>query len=232
VPDVSNTQADGTADETAEETADGPAPPTAVIFDLDGVIRDWNDQEISEIETAYGLNPGTILSMGFGTELGLAAVTGEMDYRTWMDAVRTRVIAAHGSDVAGALDAWEANVGLVNIEMLRVLRAVRSQATVALLSNGTTRLRQDLAVLDLTDEFDAIFNTAEIGIAKPNAAVFLHVVNQLDTNAAEVLFVDDLELNIIGAKSVGIRAHQHVDPASTIKFLLANGLELRGIPIE
>ncbi|MEX0769058.1 MAG: HAD-IA family hydrolase, partial [Microthrixaceae bacterium] len=204
--------------------------PTAVIFDLDGVIRDWNDVEISEIEVAYGLKPGTILAVGFGTELGRAATTGAMDYRSWMDAVRSQVIQAHGIEVAGALDAWEANVGLVNTKMLQVLRAVRSEATVALLSNGTTRLRRDLAVLDLTDEFDAIFNTAEIGSAKPDPDVFLHVVQKLHTTVHEVLFVDDLELNILGAESVGIRSHQHIEPASTIRFLQANGLAMRGIP--
>ena len=212
--------------------ADDQALPTAVIFDLDGVIRDWNDEEISEIEVAYGLNPGTILAVGFGTELGVAATTGKLDYRTWMDTIRAEVILAHGSDVAGALDAWEANVGLVNTEMLQVLRSVRSQATVALLSNGTTRLRRDLAVLDLTDEFDVIFNTAEVGIAKPNPAIFHYVLQKLDSTAAEALFIDDLEVNVLGARSIGIRSHQHLDAGSTTEFLQSNGITMREIRQE
>jgi len=203
--------------------------PTAVIFDLDGVIRDWNESEISEVEVAYGLDPGTILSVGFGTDLGRAAMTGEIDYRTWMNAIRKQVISQHGTEASGALDAWEANVGLVNLQMLQVLRSVRSEATVALLSNGTTRLRRDLAVLDLTDEFDAIFNTAEIGIAKPDPAVFNHVLAELETTPAETLFIDDLEMNVSAARSLGIGAHQHLAAESTVEFLLGTGLSMRGI---
>ena len=209
--------------------ADDQAFPTAVIFDLDGVIRDWNDEDISEIEVAYGLDPGTILAVGFGTELGRAATTGQLDYRTWMNAIRAEVTRIHGVEVAGALDAWEANVGLVNQEMLQVLRQVRSESTVALLSNGTTRLRRDLAVLDLTDEFDVIFNTAEVGIAKPDPEIFRYVLQELETTANETLFIDDLELNVEGARSIGIRSHQHVDSGSTAEFLLGAGLTMRKI---
>jgi putative hydrolase of the HAD superfamily len=203
-----------------------PQPPTAVIFDLDGVIRDWNDVEMSEVEVAYGLEPRTILAVGFEPELGEAVMTGRIDYRTWMDIIRERVLATHGDGVRGALDEWEANVGLVDVPMLQVLRAVRRHATVALLSNGTTRLRRDLEVLDLTDEFDVIFNTAEIGMAKPDPAVFHHVLGELEVTPDEAIFIDDMEPNVDGARSVGIPAHQHADRDSTIDFLRSRGLPI------
>ena len=199
----------------------------AVVFDLDGVIRDWNDAEMADVELAHGLEPGTILGVGFEPELGHAVMTGRIDYRTWMDTIRTRVLAAHGEGVAGALDEWEANVGLVDVPMLEVLRAVRRHATVALLSNGTTRLRRDLQVLDLTDEFDVIFNTAELGMAKPDPAVFRHVLRELEVRPEEALFIDDLLDNVVGARSVGIDAHQHVDRPTTVEFLVARGVPVR-----
>ena len=207
-------------------SSNGSTPPVAVVFDLDGVIRDWNDAEMADVELAYGLEPGTMLSIGFEPELGHAVMTGRIDYRTWMDTIRARVLAAHGDGVAGALDEWEANVGLVDVPMLEVLRGVRRHATVALLSNGTTRLRRDLDVLDLTDEFDVIFNTAELGIAKPDPAVFRHVLGELEVQPAQALFIDDLADNVEGARSVGIAAHQHRDRASTVAFLVDRGVPL------
>lgn len=202
------------------------SPPIAVIFDLDGVIRDWNDDEMSDVEVAYGLEPRTILSVAFGDDLARNAMTGRIDYRSWMDTIRERVIARHGDGVAGALDEWEANVGLVDTHMVEVLRSVRRHATVALLSNGTTRLRRDLQVLDLTDEFDIIFNTAELGVAKPDAAVYFQVLGELEVSAIEALFIDDLAANVEGAAAVGIRAHLHCDRSTTIEFLRANGLPI------
>jgi len=193
--------------------------PRAVIFDLDVVIRDWNATEIAEVETSFGLEAGAILAVGFCEELGIAAMTGQLSYREWMDEIRRRIIGEHGGSVTGALDEWELNVGLVDTEMLDVLRSVRRHVSAAVLSNGTTRLRRDLHALDLTDEFDVIFNTAEIGVAKPDPAVFRHVLGELGVDATEALFIDDLAENVEGARSVGIRAHVHTDRLSTIAFL-------------
>jgi putative hydrolase of the HAD superfamily len=200
--------------------------PLAVIFDLDGVIRDWNDTEMSEVESAFGLVPGTILAVAFSDDLGPASMTGRLTYREWMDEIRRRVIDTHGGSVAGALDEWEANVGLVDTEMLDVVRTVRRQSRVALLSNATTRLRSDLHKLDLLDELDVIFNTAEIGIAKPDPEVFHHVLGELGVDATQALFIDDLADNVAGARAVGITAHQHVERRSTVEFLRAQGLSL------
>jgi putative hydrolase of the HAD superfamily len=210
----------------APPTGPQAAPPAAVIFDLDGVIRHWNDDQLDEVEAAFGLPARTILDVAFSPDLGPAAVTGRLTYREWMDAIRERVLAAHGDGVSGALDEWEANVGLVDTDMVQVLRAVRPQATVALLSNGTTRLRRDLHVLDLLDELDVVFNTAELGIAKPDPAVFRLVCAQLDVDPAEAVFVDDLAENVDGARAAGLRGHQHVDPTGTATFLRDVGLQL------
>ncbi|MBS1838046.1 MAG: HAD-IA family hydrolase [Actinobacteria bacterium] len=198
-----------------------PAP--TVIFDLDGVIRQWNDEDLDEVEEAYGLSPRTILSVAFSDELGHAAVTGRLTHPQWMSAIRARVVAEHGPDVLGALDEWELNVGRVDVEMLGLLRETRRATKVALLSNGTTRLRRDLHVLDLHDEFDVIFNTAEIGIAKPDPAVFRIVCSSLGTDPGATLFVDDLATNVDGARAAGLRAHRHTDLVSTRHFLAEHG---------
>jgi putative hydrolase of the HAD superfamily len=200
-----------------------PRQLDAVIFDLDGVIRDWNDEAMADLEAAFGIDPGAILAVGFGPELGPAATTGRITYREWMDEIRRRIIAAYGVGVAGALDEWEANVGMVDTEMLAVLREVRQRCTAAVLSNGTTRLRRDLHTLDLIDEFDVIFNTAEIGIAKPDPAVFHHVLAELAVPVDRVVFIDDLAENVEGAHAAGLRAHRHTDRDSTVAFLAEHG---------
>jgi putative hydrolase of the HAD superfamily len=209
-----------------DQTAAMPDVPTAVIFDLDGVIRDWNDDAMADLETAFDIPAGTILAIGFGPELGPAATTGRISYRDWMDEIRRRVVDEFGPGTNGALDEWEANIGVVDTEMLAVLRAVRRHCTVAVLSNGTTRLRRDLHALDLIDEFDVIYNTAEVGIAKPDPAVFLHVVDALDVTVTDALFIDDLLENVEGARRAGLRAHQHTDRDSTVAFLVEHGVPL------
>ncbi len=195
-----------------------------VVFDLDGVIRHWNDDELDEVEVAHGLPARSILDVAFGPDLGRAATTGQLTYREWMDEIRRRVVAVHGPRAEPALDEWEANVGRVDVEMLSVLRRVRAVTTVALLSNGTTRLRRDLHVLDLLDEFDVVFNTAEIGIAKPDPAVFTLVCDRLGSPPSRTLFIDDLVENVEGARTAGLAAHQHTDVDGTAEVLARWGV--------
>ena len=104
--------------------------------------------------------------------------------------------------------------------MVFLLRRLRERLPVALLSNGTTRLRRDLHVLDLLDEFDVVFNTAEIGIAKPDEEVFRHVCSELAVDPRRAAFVDDLQVNVDGAASVGMHSHRHTDRRGTEAFLL------------
>ena len=201
-----------------------PRPARLALFDLDGVFRQWNDDQLDEVEQSFGLPPRTILDVAFSPELGPLAITGRLTFPEWMTEVRSRVIARYGTDAHGAIDEWEANVGRVDTDMLQMLRQVRARTTAAMLSNGTTRLRRDLHVLDLLDEFDHIFNTAELGIAKPNPDVFRLVCATLEVPPERILFIDDLAENVAGATEAGLSAHQHVDQVSTTEFLRSHGV--------
>jgi putative hydrolase of the HAD superfamily len=201
-----------------------PEPTGWVVFDLDGVFRQWNDDHLDNVEREHGLEPRTILSVAFSSDLGPAATTGQMTYRQWMDEIRLRVTSRFGPEVSSALDRWEENVGFVDWDMIGLLRRVRQSAPVALLSNGTTRLRRDLHVLGITEEFDRIFNTAEIGVAKPDPLVFEIVCSSLAEDPRNCVFVDDLLDNVAGAASIGMTAHQHCELASTQSFFAEMGL--------
>ncbi len=194
------------------------------MFDLDGVIRHWDDEALDAIEIECGLPPRFILETGFASDLGPACMTGRLTYRDWMDEIRRRVLDRFGDSARPALDAWERNVGTVDPIAVELLRRVRSQVTVALLSNGTTRLRRDLHVLGLDAEFDQIFNTAELGVAKPAPEVFTMVCGRLGVDADATAFVDDMEENVMGARTAGLTAHVHVDVSSTADFLAGFGV--------
>ncbi len=196
----------------------------AVVFDLDGVIRHWNDDDLDRVEEAVGMPPRTILDIAFSAELGPPATTGALTYREWMDRIRETVIDRHGLAVVPALDLWEANVGVVDPEMVRLVRALRKAVPVTVLSNGTTRLRRDLHVLDLLDEFDVVFNTAEIGIAKPDPEVFRHVCAELASAPRRTAFLDDLTDNVKGASEAGLVAHHFTGQQAAEAFLVSLGL--------
>ena len=72
--------------------------------------------------------------------------------------------------------------------------------------------------------FDVAFLSHEIGLVKPDAEIFEHVVEELACRAAEILFFDDNALNVDAARSVGLDAHKVEGVGPTHSLLRERGL--------
>jgi HAD superfamily hydrolase (TIGR01509 family) len=180
-----------------------------VVFDLDGVVRHWDNTINSSIEDRHGLPRGAILDTAFDVELGPAAVTGALDYETWAARIAERL------DSPAAVAEWGQFRGHLDPDMLALVDAVRAGGCrVALLSNATTRLEADLEVLGIANRFDHIFNTARLGVAKPDHEVYRRVVDQLGVPPERIVFTDDTpdwahaatEVGLVGIPFTGVHA--------------------------
>jgi putative hydrolase of the HAD superfamily len=56
--------------------------------------------------------------------------------------------------------------------------------------------------------FDHQFLSCEVGLIKPDPAIFKHCIERMGVPARETLFIDDREPNVNSARAVGIRAIQ------------------------
>ena len=54
--------------------------------------------------------------------------------------------------------------------------------------------------------FDRVYLSHELGLRKPNPSIYTTVLDDLGASASSCVFVDDLEENREGARSVGIRS--------------------------
>ncbi|MBD2897394.1 Alpha-D-glucose 1-phosphate phosphatase YihX [Actinomadura sp. RB99] len=106
--------------------------------------------------------------------------------------------------------------------MYEALRAARSAgARTALLSNSWGNdYPRDL----FADLFDAVVISCEVGMRKPDERIFRHALGLLGLDAAECVFIDDIEHNIRAAESLGIRGIHHTSADATIAELRELGL--------
>ena len=54
--------------------------------------------------------------------------------------------------------------------------------------------------------FDQTFYSCDLGLAKPDPAYFRAILSTVELPASSVLFIDDNESNVAGARSVGLHA--------------------------
>ena len=174
---------------------------TTVLLDLDGVIRHFDQTRVAAIEARYGLAAGVLLGTAFEPELAERVVTGRIR--------RVDGIAEVGERVGHPTAASEcfADIGVVDEMMLAEVDALRSQGTVvAVLTNGTDTIPAEMAALGIDSHFDVIFNSAELGIAKPDRRVFEAVCGRLRVDPSEVFFTDDSAPSLAGAIEIGMVA--------------------------
>jgi putative hydrolase of the HAD superfamily len=191
-----------------------------LIIDLDGVLRRWNPQDVTDIERRNGLPIGSLFGAAFADERLPAAITGRVSDAQWRASVVAALEHQHGRPAAqSAVAEWSALPGEISAPILGIVRRERRRRTVALASNATDRLSDDLARLGLDREFDAVFNSSTMGIAKPDQRVFVHIANALGVSPNHGLFVDDTPANVVAAAKAGFRAHQYRSPEDLITFL-------------
>lgn len=184
-----------------------------MLCDLDGVLRQWPDPRA--IEDRHGLGAGRLLATAFAPERLLPAITGRVTDEEWRAFVRADLESEFGADAAsGAVDEWSSSVGAIDHAVLAWLGTVRRSVPVVLVSNATTRLEHDLGVLGLTDHFDAVVNTARIGVAKPDPRVFVHAASVAGVPTESCLLLDDSIGHVAAARELGMLAVLFTDIAS------------------
>ena len=112
-------------------------------------------------------------------------------------------------------------------DVLGLVGRVKKRLPVALLTNNDHLLGDTLDEVfpDLIPLFgDAIFVSARIGAAKPDAACFMHCCTALKVAATETFFTDDLVENVLGAKSAGLKAHHFDGYQGLVQALEAHGV--------
>ncbi len=197
----------------------------AVIFDFGGVIfktRDYTPRH--RWDERLNQPHGTVEQVVHGSPSWLAAQRGEMpvvDY--WADVALQLCIAPATAAGELARDFYSGDV--MDAAIVDVIRALRANGhTVALLSNDCAPLlRPRIEALGISDLFDPLVISSEIGVMKPDEAAYTAVLARMGRAADETVFVDDRQENVLAANVLGIHGvhyHDGMDLVATLQQFL------------
>lgn len=182
------------------------APPTAVLLDLDGVIRHFDPDLPTALEAANGLEPGALMAAAFEPDRIGRLTTGKISRAEW----QTEIGQAVGKPAAAV--EWLADTGRIDQELIDVVDQLRAAGVqVAVLTNGTDTILAELTAHGIADRFDGVFSTADIGFAKPDPRAFRFVCSEMDWDPATVFFTDDSPSKLTGATDISMTARPFRD---------------------
>jgi putative hydrolase of the HAD superfamily len=181
--------------------------PTVLLFDIGGVLIDFIGPEglyamldgrytLEQVRRMWPESPalrkfelGAISAQHFAEEF-----TAEWDLDISADSFMQEFSTWARAPLSGALT---------------LLDELQDAATLACLTNMNAtywdRIKHDMG---FGHRFDRCYASHEIGLLKPAAAAFQHVISDLARAPAEILFFDDTWNNVAAARALGIRAFQ------------------------
>jgi putative hydrolase of the HAD superfamily len=190
-----------------------------VIFDLGGVVFDWNpDHIVSRVQPAPELRAALKAAL-FGHADWRLFDRGTLSEPELIERLQLRLSATR-QEVEAILDAVR-NSLVEKPETLKLIRALQGQGTpLYCLSNMPasvyTHLRQRH---HFWDAFSGIVISGEVQMMKPEPEVFMHLLATFNLRAEESVFVDDLLANVESAKRVGLHAVWFKDAAQCAREL-------------
>lgn len=204
-----------------------PAPSRAVdalVIDLDGVIRHWDLDALPEAERNLGLSAGVIAQAAFEPDRLDRAMRGTVSAAEWADEIGAAVAAAHRADPTEVAAAFTDVGWRIDESVIELVDEVRRHVPVALLSNASNRLLDDLRRSGIVDHFDAALASADLGAVKPEPEAFLAAAKSVGVAPDRCLYVDDTEANVVAAGALGMRSVRFVDVDQLAAEFAAVGL--------
>ncbi|WP_371806173.1 HAD-IA family hydrolase [Candidatus Lokiarchaeum ossiferum] len=196
----------------------------AIITDLDGVIRYFPPQRNSEFETRYGLPQGTLLHTAFGYPDLNQVITGKITDHEWRSNISSRIQEfLPAQDSMKLIRDWSSFPGIINYEILDLYTSYRDKGTkLALLTNATNKLTEDLSTHSISNVFDYIINSSSLGLMKPNPGIFHFALKTLGIKPSEAVYIDDSHTHSAAASRIGLKSHLFKDFQNLADFLKQN----------
>jgi putative hydrolase of the HAD superfamily len=201
-----------------------PLPGRTVIFDYGEVISLPQSQaDRAVIASLAGAGDGPAAQRFWAA---YSAHRDGLDQGTTGVAAYWRAIARDTGarwDEARVHELWAADFRSwlsVNPAIIDLLADLRAGGTsLALLSNAGPDYGSYFRHGPLGDFFTACYVSGELGLLKPHADIYRHVLDDLRITPAEAIFVDNRELNVTGAEALGITGHVFTDAGRLREFL-------------
>jgi 2-haloacid dehalogenase len=196
-----------------------------VVFDLGGVLVDWEPRSLlRQVMPGREAEMETILAEVLNHDWNLARDHGD----SWADAMADLAVEhPQWADIFRAYDErWGETLVGSHEDSVAILRELRERGVplYALSNWSAAKFPHAEERYEWLDWFDGVVVSGRVKLAKPDPAIFRYLLDTYGLRAADILFVDDHEPNIVAARALGIATHHFLGAAGLRADLVAHGL--------
>lgn len=202
----------------------------AAMFDYAGVMTEDMNAAFHQVALEAGVPPGDL------SELLLGDYSGTGEVNPWHQVERGEIPL---SDLVewgrrkGAERGWDVDLAAlmrgfmalpVRPGMVELVRGLRTSGVrTALVTNNAREFAPEWRPkLPLDEIFDEVVDSHEVGLRKPDPAIFLLTLERLGATPEESVLLDDITVNLDAARALGMHAiHVAPDSAPAIAELRA-----------
>jgi putative hydrolase of the HAD superfamily len=158
-----------------------------------------------DLDRAHGLPRSSVFGTLYRTEAWRDVERGVGDRAAWVAAAHRELEQRAGRSLPPLHEEWRSAQAAIEPN-LELARRLRPRYQVSVLSNADVSLRSRLERDGLDRLFDDVVVSAEVGMAKPEPAIFRLAAKRLGLAPGECVFVDDWDKNVEAARDVGMQA--------------------------
>lgn len=193
-------------------------PIRVVFFDFGGVIQRTEFQSPRQkLAQRFGMEYDDIDNIVFNSPTAKQATVGEVAVEKHWEAVAKRLKVSKDEIATVEREFFAGDV--IDHDIVEYLRSLRPRYKTGLISNAWSDMREYLVRQKLDEVFDTLTISAEVGVAKPEAKIYLLALEQVQVEPEAAVFVDDVPANIEACEALGMQGILFRDPLKAMNEL-------------
>ncbi len=200
----------------------------AIFFDFGGVLQthmDGIDHKV--IEARLGLPEKTLMRILYRDSRYMEYQVAGCTREEWLDSI-WKAANEHAGDKAGAvMQAWQEADHPLNQDVMGLARRLQGRYKLGIISNTIPGMEERIRERfpELIELFDVRIGSGDLGVAKPDPAIFLQATREAGVAPERSVFTDDAHPYAEAAKGLGMHGFHFTGYEQFVADLHSIGVE-------
>lgn len=184
-----------------------------IVFDMGKVLVDYEGDRVCRYYSEDVAEQKAVSAAVFNSQEWLLLDMGLISEEEALKRMQARLDTVHAKEMAAfCLAHWhEYNMWPIKEMGELVVELKEKGYGIYLCSNASLRLLECYQMIPGIEQFDGMLFSAEVKCMKPQKEMYTHLFQRFQLKPEECFFIDDLPMNIEGAKACGMDGYCFAD---------------------